>query len=191
MHPQYTADPVLVPLRRYLSRPQWQNLVLLVVALQLARTLILRQVALYLVLVITTASAYRRLQRLLSTKATAFQPLQRAWVRLVLRLFAPGRGRVPLLIDWTWHRDHCRSFWVMLPVGGRAVPLAFFLAPVRLGGEGAQRAFEDQALTQLRDWLPRGRRFLLIGDRGFGSRERLRFLQGLGFASILRINGDA
>ena len=190
MCPQYTADPVLLPLRRYLTRPQWQNLVVLVVALQLARTLILRQVALYFVCVITTASCYRRLERLLSTEASAFQPLQRAWVRLVLRLFAPGRGRVPLLLDWTWHRDRCRSLWVMLPVGGRAVPLAFFLAPVGLGGAGAQRAFEDQALTQLRGWLPRGRPFILIGDRGFGSRDRLRFLHQLGFAAILRINGD-
>jgi hypothetical protein len=191
MSPQYTADPLLLPLRRHLTRPQWQNLVVLVIALQLARTLILRQVALYMVCVIATASCYRRLERLLSTEASTFQPLQRAWVRLVLRLFAPGRGRVPLLLDWTWHRDRCRSLWVMLPVGGRAVPLAFFLAPVALGGAGTQRAFEDQALTQLRGWLPRRRRFVLIGDRGFGSRDRLRFLQQLGFAAILRINGDA
>jgi hypothetical protein len=190
MHPQYTADPLLAPLRRHLTRPQWQNLVVLVIALQLARTLILRQVALYLVCTITTASGYRRLERLLSMPAVTFQPLQRAWVRLVLRRFAPGRGRVPLLMDWTWHRDRCRSLWMMLPVGGRAVPLAFFLAPVELGGEGAQRAFEDRALSQLRGWLPRRRRFVLIGDRGFGSRDRLRFLQQLGFAAILRINGD-
>jgi Transposase DDE domain len=191
MQSQYTADAVLVPLRRHLTQPQWQNLVVLVIALQLARTLILRQVALYLVCVIATASCYRRLARLLSTEAAVFSPLQRAWVRLVLRLFAPGRGRVPLLLDWTWHRDRCRSLWVMLPVGGRAVPMAFFLAPVTLGGAGTQRTFEDQALTQLRGWLPRGRRFVLIGDRGFGSRERLGFLRRLGFAALLRINGDA
>jgi hypothetical protein len=190
MDSQYTADSVLAPLRRYLTKSQWQNLVVLVVALQLARTLILRQAALYMVCAISTASCYRRLERLLSTDAAVFRPLQRAWVRLVLRLFAPGRGRVPLLMDWTWHRDRCRSLWVMLPVGGRAVPLAFFLAPVELGGKGAQRAFEDQALTQLRGWLPRRRRFILIGDRGFGSRDRLAFLQRLGFAVILRINGD-
>ena len=190
MDSQYTADPLLAPLRRYLTKSQWQNLVVLVVALQLARTLILRQAAVYMVCVISTASCYRRLERLLSTDAAVFLPLQRAWVRLVLRLFAPGRGRVPLLMDWTWHRDRCRSLWVMLPVGGRAVPLAFFLAPVELGGKGAQRAFEDRALTQLRGWLPRRRRCILIGDRGFGSRDRLAFLHGLGFAVILRINGD-
>jgi hypothetical protein len=190
MDSQYTADSLLAPLRRYLTKPQWQNLVVLVVALQLARTLILRQAAVYMVCVISTASCYRRLERLLSTDAAVLLPLQRAWVRLVLRLFAPGRGRVPLLMDWTWHRDRCRSLWVMLPGGGRAVPLAFFLAPVELGGKGAQRAFEDQALTQLRGWLPRHRRFILIGDRGFGSRDRLAFLQRLGFAVLLRINGD-
>lgn len=190
MDAQYTADSLLAPLRRCLTRSQWQNLVVLVVALQLARTLILRQAAVYMVCVISTASCYRRLERLLSTDAAVFLPLQRVWVRLVLRLFAPGRGRVPLLMDWTWQRARCRSLWVMLPVGGRAVPLAFFLAPVATGGKGAQRAFEDRALTQLRGWLPRRRRCILIGDRGFGSRDRLALLQSLGFAVILRINGD-
>jgi hypothetical protein len=190
MQPKYSADALLLPLRRYLTRPQWQNLVVLVIALQLARTLILRQVALYLVCAIASASCYRRLTRLLASDAAVFQSLQRGWVRLVLRTFAPGRGRVPLLLDWTWHRDRCRSLWIMLPVGGRAVPLAFFLAAPQLGGEGSQRAFEDQALTQLRAWLPRGRRFVLIGDRGFGSRDRMRFLQQLGLNYVLRVHSE-
>jgi len=51
MDSQYTADSLLVPLRRYLTKPQWQNLVVLVVALQLARTLILRQAAVCMVCV--------------------------------------------------------------------------------------------------------------------------------------------
>ena len=41
MESQYTTDPLLAPLRRHLTRPQSQNLVVLVVALQLTRTLIL------------------------------------------------------------------------------------------------------------------------------------------------------
>jgi Transposase DDE domain len=190
MHGKYSADALLAPLRRHLTRPQWQNLIVLVVALQWGRTLILRQLALYLVCALSSASCYRRLARLLATDAAVFQPLQRAWVRLVLRTFAPGRGRVPLLLDWTWHRDRCRSLWIMLPVGGRAAPLAFFLAAPQLGGEGSQRLFEDQALTQLRDWLPRRRRFVLIGDRGFGSRDRMRLLQQLDFAFILRVHSE-
>jgi hypothetical protein len=94
------------------------------------------------------------------------------------------------LFDWTLHRDRCRSLWVMLPVGGRAVPLAFWLAPPTMGGKGAQRRFEDEALTQLRAWLPAGRRAVLIGDRGFRGRDRMRFLKRLGCRFVPRVTGD-
>jgi Transposase DDE domain len=190
MHADSTLDRLLRPLRRSLTQPQWQNLVALVVAVQLARTLVLHQLALYLVCVITSASCSRRLRRFLAGEPKRFDTLQRAWVRVVLASFAPGRSRLVLLIDWTWHRDHCRSLWIMLPVGGRAVPLAFWLAPPRLDGPGSQRRFEDQALLQLHQWLPRGRSVLLIGDRGFGGRDRMRFMKRLGFRFLLRINGD-
>jgi hypothetical protein len=184
------TERLLAPLRRHLRKPQWQNLLALIVALQLARTLVQRQLALYLLLAITSESCYRRLERMLAWEPTVWEPLQRAWLRAVLAQFAPGSGRLTLLIDWTLHRDRCRSLWIMLPVGGRAVPLAFWLAPLELGGEGAQRALEDQALTQLRAWLPKRRRVLLIGDRGFRGRDRLQFLKRLGFQFILRVTGD-
>jgi hypothetical protein len=190
MHPDSTLDRLLLPLRRSLTRPQWHNLVALIVAVQLGRTLVLHPLSLYLVWVITSASCYRRLERFLKGGAKRFDALRHTWVRVVLACFAPGRGRLVLLLDWTWHRDHCRSLWIMLPVGGRAVPLAFFLAPPSLGGPGSQRLFEDQALLQLRSWLPKGREALLIGDRGFGGRDRMRFLKRLGFRLLLRINGD-
>jgi hypothetical protein len=190
MDAEYITVSWLEPLRRRLTKPQWQNLILLIVAVQLARTGIGRQLALYLMCVIPSRSCYRRLERLLGQATAVTRLLQRAWVRLVLRVFAPGRGRLNLLLDWTWHRDRCRSLWVMLPVGGRAVALAFFLAPPSLGGAGSQRAFEDQAIKQLRQWLPRGRRALLIGDRGLGGRDRVRFLKEQGFQYLVRINGD-
>jgi DDE family transposase len=185
-----STDRLLAPLRRHLSKPQWQNLLALVVALQLARTLVQRQLALYLLWAIASESCYRRLTRLLSWQPPHWEGLQRAWLRAVLRQFAPGSGRLTLLIDWTLHRDRCRSLWVMLPLGGRAVPLAFWLAPIELGGKGAQRSFEDQALIQLRAWLPAGRRVLLIGDRGFRGRDRMQFLKRLRFQFILRVTGD-
>jgi len=145
-----TPHPRLQPLFRTLTRPQRQNLLALVVAVQLARTLLLRQLALFLLLGITPARCYRRLQRVLSwEQEKTWKPLSRLWVRAVLRCFAPGRGRVPVLGDWTLHRDRCRSLWAMLPVGGRAVPLAFWLAGSELGGPGAQRKFEDRAFQEL------------------------------------------
>jgi Transposase DDE domain len=190
MHPHDNTDRLLAPLRRHLSKPQWQNLLALIVALQLARTLVQRQLALYLLWTISSESCYRRLERMLGWEAAVWEPLQRAWLRAVLRGFAPGSGRLTLLIDWTLHRDRCKSLWIMLPLGGRAVPLAFWLAPTEMGGDGTQRAFEDQALTQLRRWLPARRRVLLIGDRGFRGRDRMHLLKRLRFQFILRVTGD-
>jgi hypothetical protein len=164
-------------------------LILLVLASQLARTLIQRKLALFLLCTVTSASCYRRLERILSWDGVVWERLARAWVRAVLALFAPGNGCLLLLIDWTMHRDRCRSLWIMLPVGGRAVPLAFWLAPNTLG-KGAQRTFEDEALLQLRGWLPRRRRAILIGDRGFRGRDRMKFLQRLKFRFVLRITSN-
>jgi hypothetical protein len=191
MHRDSTPHPLLQPLFQQLTRPQRQNLVALVVAVQLARTLILRQLALFLVLGITTASCYRHLQRVLAwNQETTWKPLAKLWVRAVLRCFAPGREPLPLVIDWTMHRDRCRSLWVMLPVGGRAVPLAFWLAKNDFGGDGCQRAFEDAALTELAGWLPKRRPVVLIGDRGFRGVDRMRFLRQLRWHFVLRVTGE-
>jgi DDE family transposase len=186
----YTHPTLLRPVLRCLTRSQRQNLILLVVAIQFARTLIQRQLALYLVCVITSASCYRRLERILSWDAAVWKAVARVWVRAVLSTFAPGTGPVILVIDWTLHRDRCRSLWVALPVGGRAVPLAFWLAPTTMGGEGAQRRIEDEALTELRKWLGSRRRIVLIGDRGFRGRGRMQFLKQRRYYFVLRITGD-
>ena len=195
MHDQYTPSPLRAPLRRGLPKCSWQNLVLLVLAVQLGRTLVGGQLCLFLLLPISSASCYRRLERFLSWRGwqdeALLAPLRRAWVRVVLRCFAPGRGSLVLLIDWTLHRDRCHSLWVMLPVGGRAVPLCFFLSPLEMGGKGKQRAFEDACLRQLAGWLPRRRKVVLVGDRGFRGADRMRFLQEeLHWDFVLRITGE-
>jgi hypothetical protein len=190
MHSHYTPESLLLPLQRHLTQPQWHNLLALVLAVQLARTLVQRKLALYLLWIISSESCYRRLERILAWDPAVWERLAPVWVRAVLQTFAPGRSTLVLLIDWTLHRDRCRSLWVMLPVGGRAVPLAFWLAPPQMGGEGAQRTREDQALIQLRAWLPKSRRAVLIGDRGFRGRDRMRLLQQIGFHFILRVTGD-
>src|SRR5438067_2429604 len=116
MYSDSTPDPLLQPLRRALSRPRWQNLLLLVLAVQLARTLIQRQLSLFLICSIFSTSCYRRLTRLLAWQdpfgpqrpasgpaaaadpaldpagGLGFQRLHRLWVRAVVACFAPGRG---------------------------------------------------------------------------------------------------
>lgn len=194
MQDQYTPAALLQPLRRQLGPVAYRNLLLLVLAVQLGRTFLVWQLSLFVLVPISSASCYRRLERFLSwpgwNDPARLDRWRSTWVRLVLRAFAPTRSRLVLLIDWTLHRDRCASLWVMLPVGGRAVPLCFFLTPLAFGGLGAQRQFEDACLRQLARWLPR-RRVVLVGDRGFRGADRMRFLkEALGWDFVLRITAE-
>jgi hypothetical protein len=187
----YTGEDPLVALRGCLSKPRWQNLVLLVLAVSLARVCILWQVAVAVLLPVRLESCYQRLKRMLGWAGLDWDRLKRAWVGWVLRQFATPGAPLVLLIDWTLHTDRCRSLWVQLDIGcGRAVPVAFWLSDNEFGGKGKQRAFEDRALRELRDWLPLGWPVLLVGDRGFGGRDRMAFVAALGWSFVFRITGD-
>jgi hypothetical protein len=192
MRSYYTpADPLLA-LRPHLSKAGFQNLVLFVLALSVARTFIGWRIAVAVILPIRVESAYQRLKRLLAWPDELWSKLKRTWLAWVLDHFATPGQPLHLLIDWTAHTDRCRSLWIQLVVGGgRSIPLTFWLANNQFGGPGKQRAFEDAALRQLHDWLPAGWPVVLIGDRGFGGRDRMRFVQGLGWWFLFRITGDA
>ena len=192
MSSQAEVGVLLQDLAPCMSKPRWQNFLLLVVALQVARSFILWRIAAALLLPIPHESRYQRIKRVLSWQETDWQDLRRAWVRAAIDLFAPGLGPLVILTDWTLHTDRCRSLWVQLPVGGRGVPLAFWLTANEFGGAGKQREFEDAAFRELAGWLPEGRVVIIVGDRGFGGRERMRFFRHqLGWYFVLRVTGDA
>jgi len=191
MHREYTLWLLLSPIGRVLKASQYRNLLLLVIAVQLNSTLVLSRLSLCLLLVITSGSCYRRLQRVLGAEGRWPQTaLRTAWARAVLRVFAPGRGRLPVLLDWTFHEQRVKTLWAMIPVGGRAVPIAFWLVAYVSGGKGTIRAVEDRALRELRRMLPRRRPIVIVGDRGFRGKERMRLLTELGFHYLLRAKAD-
>lgn len=192
MASQQEVEVLLQDLRPCLSKPKWQNFLLLVVALQVARSFILWRIAAALFLPIPHESRYQRLKRVLSWQESDWRDLRRAWVRAAIDLFAPGLGPLVMMTDWTKHTDRCQSLWVQLPVGGRGVPLAFWLTANSFGGAGKQREFEDAAFRELAEWLPPGRVIILLGDRGFGGRDRMRFFRyQVGWYFVLRVTGDA
>src|SRR5689334_2968911 len=111
----YSSNPdPLVALRPCLSKPRWHNLVLLVLALSIAHTFVVWQVAVAVILPIRVESAYQRLKRLLGWKDECWTKLKRAWIIWVIGQFATRGQPLHLLIDWTSHTDRCRSLWVHL-----------------------------------------------------------------------------
>jgi Transposase DDE domain len=77
----------------------------------------------------------------------------------------------------------------MLAFRGRAIPLAFWLQPMEMGGKGSQRAAEDRALLELKEWLPKRFKPVLVGDRGFRGISRMKLLEQMNFKFVLRITG--
>src|SRR5579883_949960 len=171
---------------RALGKVRRESLAVLVLAVMFNRALVLRQLAVVCLWSIRLPSCYKRLRRLLE-KPLANQAFRRAWVHAVLRTFAPGRGPLVLLWDWTTHRDQLKSLWVGLAGGGRAVPLLFWPAPIKMGGPGSQRKREDQALDELLSMLPKGRRVVLVADRAFTSMDRIRLWADRGLFFVLRL----
>ena len=193
MHPHYTQNDPLLALRPHLSKPRWVSVVLLVLALPVVQSCIVWKIAVAVFLPIRVESAYQRLKRLLGWPTDLWTRLKIAWLLWVIDHFTCKGQRLHLLIDWTMHTDRVRSLWVQLVCGsGRSIPLTFWLADNQFGGPGKQRAFEDDCLRQLHGWLPDGWPVLLIGDRGFGGRDRMRFIQkDLDWLFCFRITGDA
>lgn len=188
----YTGQDPLAALRGSLPKPRWHTLVLLVVAIGIARCCIAWQLAVAVLLPIRVESCYQRVKRLLAAASGVdFAALQQAWIIWAIGHFAQPGQRLNILLDWTLHTDRCRSLWAQLDIGcGRGLPLAFWLADNQFGGKGKQRVFEDQALRQLEGWLPQGWPVLLIADRGFGGRNRIAFVAELGWSFLFRITGD-
>src|ERR1051325_9552820 len=105
-------DPLAAP-RPCLAKPRWHNLVLLVVALGIARCCIAWQLAVAVLLPIRVESCYQRVKRLLAAASGVdFAALQQAWISCAVDHFGQPGQRLNLLLDWTLHTDRCRSLWV-------------------------------------------------------------------------------
>ena len=100
MRPYCSTEDPLLALRPCLSKPRWQNLVLLVLALTLAHTFVLWQVAVAVLLPLRLESCYQRLKRLRGWTGVDWDRLQRAWIRWVLDPFTqPGQLLVVYVRD--------------------------------------------------------------------------------------------
>lgn len=104
-----------------------------------------------------------------------------------------GQGDLLLLLDFT-HLGGGGEGWTVLQVSvpwqRRALPLYRVVLPRTAPGE-AQRTLVLAACDWLALALPGSRRrYVLVMDRGFPSKELVHALRGRGWRFVLRINGD-
>jgi hypothetical protein len=128
--------------------------------------------------------AIQPVDRLLSNPKLLREEVARGWVRCVVA----ERKALFVNFDWTAVEDADQS---MIGLGtqtehGRRPPLVWTTV-THSERKDQRNAHEDELLGLLADVLPKGGRVTVGADRGFSDIKRYRFLQELGFESIMRV----
>jgi hypothetical protein len=130
--------------------------------------------------------AIKQVDRLLSNPKRMREKVAGCWVRFVVA----ERQALIVNFDWTEFQD---SDQAMIVLGtqtehGRSTPLVWKTV-TRSALKDQRNAHADERLGRFADVLPPGVRVTVVADRGFSDIKLYRFLQELGFESIIRFRG--
>jgi hypothetical protein len=130
--------------------------------------------------------AIKQVDRLLSNPKLMREEVAHCWVRFVVA----ERQELIVNFDWTELQD---SDQAMIVLGtqtehGRSTPLVWKTV-TRSALKDQRNAHEDELLGLFAAVLPQGVRVTVVADRGFSDIKLYRFLQELGFESIIRFRG--
>ncbi len=131
--------------------------------------------------------AIKQVDRLLSNSAISVWVFFARWVAFVVG----ERKALRVALDWTeFDKDGQTTIALYLLTGhGRATPLIW--KTVRKSElKDRQGKYEDEVIARLHELLHEDVRVTLLADRGFGSQERYRHLELLGFDYVIRFRED-
>lgn len=166
------------------SKPQRENLALLVLALAQSPDCHLATLATVLPVEAQRESLVQRLRRFLDNKC---MPRTRCYDSLVRHLFAHWQGaEAALLMDRTDLEDRVSILMLGLAYGKRALPLAWHVLP--FGGTGAET--QITLLRCVAPWIPLGVRVTLFGDCEFRAVNVQAFCQEQGWHWQLGLKSD-
>lgn len=100
--------------------------------------------------------------------------------------FAPMRGRVLVLADWT-DMINGKMLVFALPCNGRSVPF-FTKVIAKHAGEGGMIRAENEALQALRQICRTRSNVIVVADRGFGNQRWIGTLEEHGFHFVQRLS---
>ena len=104
----------------------------------------------------------------------------------LLRTFAPKRGPVLVLADWT-DVPNGKLLVFALPCNGRSIPF-FTKVVAKKAGEGAMIRAENAALKALSDICCCPSNIVIVADRGFGNQRWLGAVAQHGFHYVQRVS---
>lgn len=127
----------------------------------------------------------KRLWRFVSNHRVQPEYLQYFWVAWCIRTFVPW-DYVPIALDWTTLPGNLPCLMAAVPFHGRAVPLMWRIIPFS-AIKDSQNLIEERLIAQLVRSMPKGKRLIIIADRGFGRADLMNFLIKHDLLFVLRI----
>lgn len=124
----------------------------------------------------------KRVNRFLGNAALETEALARG----VFEAFAPQRGRVLVLADWT-DMPNGKLLVFSLPCNGRSIPL-FAKAVAKKAAEGALIDAENEGLEALQQICQSRPEVVVVADRGFGNQRWIPKTKALGFHFVQRLS---
>lgn len=109
-----------------------------------------------------------------------------ALARAVFNVFAPTRGPVTVLADWT-DMANAKLLVFALPCNGRSLPFFAHVVAKKVG-DGELIQAENEALKALRDICRDRSDITVVADRGFGNRRWIQTVRALGFHFVQRLS---
>jgi hypothetical protein len=131
---------------------------------------------------------YQWISRLLGNDLIVVAAVMAPYARAVLARLAAGGRRIVLLLDQTQATERHQVLMVAVRVGGRAVPLAWWVKET----QGAIGFVEQrEVLEAVVDLLPAGAAPpVLLGDRFYGTPDLIAWCRGRGWGWRLRLKQD-
>lgn len=105
----------------------------------------------------------------------------------IFNAFAPDRGRVVVLADWT-DVSNAKMLVFALPANGRSIPFYTQVVPKKVKKRGLVEA-ENAALQALKAICADRVDVIVVADRGFGNKRWLGAVRAAGFHFVQRISG--
>jgi hypothetical protein len=109
-----------------------------------------------------------------------------ALAQAIFDAFAPKRGPVLVLADWT-DVPTGKLLVFALPCNGRSIPFFVKVVPKKVG-EGELVQAENEALKALKPICRPRSQVVIVADRGFGNRRWLQAVRALGFHFVQRLS---
>lgn len=130
----------------------------------------------------------KRLWRFVSNDRVKVGNLINLWSLWVIETFCRGEY-IPVALDWTTLPGNIQCLMAAVPYASRAIPLLWVTTTYQ-AFKDSQNLIEQRLVTRLINIIPKGKRIILVADRGFGRAKFIKFLLGLKVLFAIRVKAD-